>query len=114
MGSFYAGDVSVTVIRLETYGIRSLMLVSVFRYSSSEVHSWGVQTASNGTCLSLTSTRSNGLVVVICRFKGLQVLVVMFTRPGLSISLVVVSDSDKSGCGKFRVIESKLVRAKET
>ena len=48
------------------------------------------------------------------RFKGLQVLVVMFTRPGLSISLVVVSDSDKSGWGKFRVIESKLVRAKET
>jgi hypothetical protein len=39
--------------------------------------------------------------VVICRFTCVQVLVVLFTSPGLSISLVVVFGTDKSGCGKL-------------
>ena len=61
-GSIYAGDVTVTMICLANIWHQVTYVGNCTRYSSSEVNSLGVQTASNGTRSSLTSTLLCGLV----------------------------------------------------
>jgi len=93
----------VTVICLANILYQSLMLVSVF----------GIHLVR----LSLQGYRKPALVLVrvllvrchvvwyavLYTFTCLQVLVVMSTSPGLSISLVVVFGANSSGCWKFEL-----------